>query len=79
MRLWVGNAPRLGFSWVEIVLLSLFCVSFFPLVHRFVWFAQPLIMFGEGEVRSSELETGLSSSEDRKALKVTSPSTPYKA
>ena len=36
-------------------------------------------MFGEGEVRSSELETGLSSSEDRKALKVTSPSTPYKA
>ena len=48
----------------------------FPLVHRSMWFAQPLIMFGEGEVRSSELETGLSSSEDRK---FTSSSTPYKA
>ena len=36
-------------------------------------------MFGEGEVMSSELKTGLSSSEDHKALKVTSPSTPSKA
>ena len=35
-------------------------------------------MCREGEVRSSELETGLSSSKDRKALEVTSPSTPYK-
>ena len=36
-------------------------------------------MFGEGEVMSSELKTGLSSSEDHKALKVTSPSTTFKA
>ena len=33
----------------------------------------------EGEVRSSKLETGLSSSEDRGALEVTSPSTSHKA
>ena len=52
---------------------------FFPLVNRSMWFAQPLIMSGEGEVRSSELETGLSLFEDHKALKVTSSSTPYKA
>ena len=32
-----------------------------------------------GEVRSSELETGLSSSDDRVIPEVTSPSTPYKA
>ena len=37
----------------------------FPLVHHFVWFAQPLVMSGEGDVRSSELETNLSSSKDR--------------
>ena len=36
-------------------------------------------MFGEGEVRSSELKTGLSLSKGHKAFKVTSPSTPYKA
>ena len=36
-------------------------------------------MSGESEVRSSELETGLSSSEDHGALDVTSPSTPHKA
>ena len=51
----------------------------FPLVHRSVWFAQPLVMSREGDVRSNELKAGLFSSEDRKALKVTSPSTPYKA
>ena len=51
----------------------------FRLVHRSVWFAQPLIMSGEGEVRSSELEIGLSLSEDPKALEVTTLSTPYKA
>ena len=79
LELWVDNAPRLGFSWVEIVLLGLSCVSFFPLVHHFVWFAQPLIMSRKGEVRSSELETSFSSFEDRKAFKVTSSSTPYKA
>ena len=32
-----------------------------------------------GEVRSSKLETGLSSSDDRVIPEVTSPSTPYKA
>nr|POF23881.1 hypothetical protein CFP56_23701 [Quercus suber] len=36
-------------------------------------------MSREDAVRSSELETGFSSSEDRRALKVTSPSTFYKA
>lgn len=36
-------------------------------------------MSREGEVRSSELETDLSSSEDRKALKVTFLSIPNKA
>ena len=51
----------------------------FPLVHHFVWFSQPLIMSRKGEVRSSELESSLSLSEDRKALEVTSPSIPYKA
>ena len=35
-------------------------------------------MCREGEVRSSELETSLSSSKDRKALEVTYPSTPCK-
>ena len=51
----------------------------FPLVHRSVGIAQSLIMSGEGEVRSSELKTGLSSSEDQGVLEVTSPSTPHKA
>ena len=50
----------------------------FPLVHRFVGIAQPLMMFGEGKVRSSELETSLSSSEDCRAFEVTSSSTFYK-
>ena len=50
-----------------------------PLVHCFVGIARTLMMFGEGKVRSSGLETGLSSFEDRRALKVTSPSTFYKA
>ena len=40
----------------------------FPLVHRSVWFAQPLIMSRKGEVRSSELKTSLSSFEDCKTL-----------
>ena len=53
--------------------------SFFPLVLRSVGFAQMLVMSGEGKVRSSELETNLSSSGDCRALEVTSPSTPYKA
>ena len=36
-------------------------------------------MLREGKVRSSELETGLSLSENRRALEVTSPLTPFKA
>ena len=36
-------------------------------------------MFGKGEVRSSELVIGLSSSKDHGALEVTSLSTPHKA
>ena len=51
----------------------------FPLVHRSVGIAQSLLMSGEGEVWSSELETCLSSSEDHGILKVTFPSTPHKA
>ena len=51
----------------------------FPLVHHSVGIARHLMMSGEGEVRFSELETGLSSSEDCRAFEVTSPSTFYKA
>lgn len=51
----------------------------FPLVHRLVGIAQSLIMSGEDKVRSSELDMGLSSSEDYRALEVTSSSTPHKA
>ena len=50
----------------------------FPLIHRLVGVAQTLIMYGE-EVRSSELETSLSSSKDHGALEVASLSTPHKA
>ena len=53
--------------------------SLFPLVHCFVGFAQTLVMSREGKVRSSKLETGLSLSENRRALEVTSPLTPFKA
>ena len=51
--------------------------SLFPLVHHFVGFA--LVMLGEGKVRSSKLETGLSSSEDCRVLEVTFWSTPCRA
>ena len=51
----------------------------FPLVHHFIRIAQSLTMSEGGRVRSSELETGLSSSKDYGVLKVSSPSTPYKA
>ena len=54
-----------------------FLFSLFPLVSCSARVARFLKM--SGEVRSSELETGLSSSDDRKVLEVTSPSTPYKA
>lgn len=46
-----------------------------PLFYRSVGIAQLLIMSREGKVRSSELGTGLSSSENCGAFKVTSPST----
>ena len=48
----------------------------FAFIHR-SGVAQTLTMFEE--VRSSELETGLSLSRDRGVLEVSSPSTPYKA
>ena len=51
--------------------------TLFPLVSHFARVAMLLKMFGE--VRSSELETGLSSSDNRVIPEVTSPSTPYKA
>ena len=51
--------------------------SLLPLVSRSTRVARFLKM--SGEVRSSELETGLSLSDDRVIPEVTSPSTPYKA
>ena len=55
-----------------------FAISFlFPLVSCLARVAKLLKM--SKEVRSSELETGLSSPDDRVVPKVTSPSTPYKA
>ena len=50
--------------------------SLFPLVSRFAKVARSVKMF---EVRSSDLEMGLSSSDDHVILEATSPSTPYKA
>ena len=50
--------------------------SLFPLVSHFAWVARLLKM---SEVRSSDLEMGLSSSDDRMVSKATSVSTPYKA
>ena len=51
--------------------------SLFPLASCFARVARFLKM--SGKVRSSELETGLSSSDNREVLEATSPSTPYKA
>ena len=51
----------------------------FPLVHGSMGIPKTLLMSGEGEVKSSELETGLFSSKDSRAFEVTSLSTPYKA
>lgn len=51
----------------------------FLLVYRFAGIAQTLAISREGDVRSSKLETGLSSFDDRGALEVTFSSTPYKA
>ena len=50
--------------------------SLFPLISRSAGVARLLKMF---EVRSSDLETGLSSSDDCMISKATSVSTPYKA
>ena len=51
--------------------------SLFPLVSHSARVARSLKM--SGEIRSTELETGLSSFDDRVIPEVTSPSTPYKA
>ena len=51
--------------------------SLFPLVSHSTKVARSLKMFGE--IRTSNLGTGLSSSDDRVIPEVTSPSTPYKA
>ena len=51
--------------------------SLFPLFSCSARVARSLKMFGE--VRSSELETRLSLSDNREILEVSSPSTPYKA
>ena len=50
--------------------------SLFPLVSHYAEVARLLRM---SEVRSSDLETGLSSSDDRVVSKATFVSTPYKA
>ena len=63
--------------WRESVSGGLVLSSLFPLVSCSARVARFLKM--SREVRSSELETGLSSSNDREVPKVTSPSTPYKA
>ena len=71
--------PKVGFFVGRNCPLRFALCSLFPLVHHSVGFAQKLVMLGEGEVRSSELKTSLFSSGDRRALEITSPSTPYKA
>jgi len=54
-------------------------VFFFSLVHRLVGFAQNLSRMFREEIQSSELETGLSSSKQDEALKVSSSRVPFKA
>ena len=51
----------------------------FLLVYHSIGFAQTLIMFGKEEVRTSELEMGLSSFEDCGVPEVSSPFIPFKA
>lgn len=68
VKIFVGNdCPDMS------VLLFLF-----SLVHHSVGISQSLTMSVE-KVRTSKFETGLSSSEDQGALKVSSPFTPHKA
>ena len=57
----------MGTSLGGIVLSRGVLVFLFPLVHRLVGIAQTLSMAREKEVRSSELETGLASSEEHGA------------
>uniref|UniRef100_A0A7N2MBC2 Uncharacterized protein n=1 Tax=Quercus lobata TaxID=97700 RepID=A0A7N2MBC2_QUELO len=54
-------------------------VFLFPLVHRLVEFAQNLSRIFREEIRFSELEMGLSSSEQDGALEVSSSRVPFKA
>ena len=68
VRLFVGN----DYPYRSVLLFL------FPLVHHSVGISQSLTMSVE-EVRTSEFETGLSSFDDRGALKVSSLSTPRKA
>ena len=68
VRLFVGN----DYPYRSVLLFL------FPLVHHSVGISQSLTMFIE-EGRTSEFETGLSSFDDRGALKVSSLSTPRKA
>ena len=69
VRLFVGRDCPFRF-----ILLFLF-----PLVHRSVGVAQTLAISREEGVRSSELETSLSTSEDHRALEATCPFTSHKA
>ena len=71
-------SSMVGYSFVRVDCPSIsFLFSLFPLVSCSARVARSLKM--SREVRSSELETGLSSSDNRKMLKVSSPSTSYKA
>jgi len=67
---WVGLFMREDFPYEPVLTLL------FPLVSRSAKVARSLKL---SEVRSSDLETGLSSTDDRVISKATSPSTPYKA
>ena len=67
---------RISFFVGEDCLYTFVLSSLFPLVSYSAKVARLLKMF---EVRSSDLETMLSSSDDRVVLEATSVSTPYKA
>ena len=71
--------PRVGLFIVKSCPYRSIMLFLFPLVYCSVGIAQSFTMSEGGEVRSSELETGLPSSVDRGVLKVISPSTPHKA
>ena len=67
---------RISFFVGEDCLYTFVLSSLFPLVSHSIEVARLLKM---SEVRSSDLETGLSSSDDRVISEATSVSTPYKA